>query len=173
MKTSTKLLLGFGVAVAAKQFYTTAVKRSYRKIYGYAIASDKARKTGKPLVVLGDPTAGNFNWFGKPDYPNGDFVIDIEKVNTTNGVVADIRAVLPTMQNNSCVLYTSGTLEYINNLPQVLPELMRVTGGDLFVTNLEPDTLKAALLTNFGYHFSRHYKVYTNNQYKLVFIAPI
>lgn len=174
MTRGTKIAIGIGAAVVAREWYLASVLRSYKKIYGYAVASDKARETGKPLVVLGDPYAGNFNWFGKPDYPCGDMMIDIEaKEHCCNGIADDVINLLPQMADDSCVIYTSGTLEYIENLPDLLPEIYRVSGGDLFVTPLEAGSLKTALLTNFGYHFKRLYRVVTNECYELVQIQAI
>lgn len=174
MKTGTKWVLGIGAAVIAREWYLASVLRSYKKIYGYAVASDRARATGKPLVVLGDPFAGNFNWFGKPDYPCGDMMIDIEaQEHCCNGIAEDVIELLPQMPDNSCVIYTSGTLEYIENLQDVLPEIYRVSGGDLYVTPLEAGSLKTALLTNFGYHFKRRYRVFTNECFELMQIEPI
>jgi hypothetical protein len=173
MKTGWKILLGIGAGVAIHQWYVASVQRPYRKLFGYAIASDRARATRKPLVIVGDPMAGNYTWFGKPDYPCGDLAIDIEAANCPNGIKDDLRNVLPQMQDNSCVLYASATLEYIDNLSTVMPELLRVTGGDLFVTNVEPDSLKAILATNFGYHFKRKWKIYTNANYQITSIVPI
>lgn len=174
MNKVTKVAIGIGAAVIVREWYLASVLRSYKKIYGYAVASDRARATGKPLVVLGDPFAGNYNWFGKPDYPCGDMMIDLEaKEHCCNGIADDVVNLLPQMPDDSCVIYTSGTLEYIENLDEVLPEIYRVSGGDLYVTPLEAGSLKTALATNFGYHFKRFFKVITNDCYELMEIRPI
>lgn len=173
MKTWHKVALGVAGTIIAHEWYVASVKRPYRKVMGYAMASDVARKKGKPLIVVGDPNAGNYNWFGKPDYPCGDLSIDIEAVSCPNGIKDDVRNVVAKMNDNSAVIFACATLEYIDNLPQFYHELMRVTGGDLYVVNLEPDSLKTKLATNFGYHFNRKWKIYTDSYNRITNILPI
>ena len=71
-------------------------------------------------------------------------VIDIEPSACPNFVQADICKKIP-LADNSAVIFVSCVLEYVSDVDAAMKELMRVSGGNLFVARVEPWTLTAYL----------------------------
>lgn len=121
--------------------------RNGRKRKLYQLAFERSKKTRKPLLVIGDPASGCFisryifqPLFGLP-HGYGDICIDpsgcperphIKKIKDK------VANVIGLFGDNSHVIFTSCTLEYVNknSIAFVLKELLRVSGKDLFVVNM-------------------------------------
>jgi len=74
----------------------------------------------------------------------GDLVVDIAPSECPNSIVADICAGIP-LADDCCVVYVSCVLEYVDDLQAACREIERVSGGNVFVTRVEPWTLTAYL----------------------------
>ena len=141
------------ILLVLRDFYLILIGRKNRRIQIYNLAQNKAKETGKRLFVIGDPKNDNTSIDGKADYGCGDICLD----KTTGcdicpqGVKADIGDYLPNLPDNSYVIFVSCVLEYVDDFEEVKKELFRVSGGDLFVVNLEPYTLKTTFFPNLGY----------------------
>lgn len=99
-------------------------------------ASRRAKDTGKPLLVIGNPRGGFLNRITKT-YDCGDACLDINGCTCPKSwagthIVADVLEALKTMPTNSHVSFESEVFPYVDDLPPVLAELQRVTGGDMF-----------------------------------------
>ena len=113
-------------------------KRLYRR------AKARAKELGKPLVVIGSPTAGVVNRYVGLDYGCGDLCIDLQGCATCkNQVAKSVEEVLPRLKDESCVVFVSCVLEYVDDVRPVWRELRRVSGGELFIACVEPWSMTA------------------------------
>lgn len=115
-----------------------AHRRSERSRIASA-ASDAARSLGRPLVVVGAPDGGVTAGYGC-----GDITVDLCDSSCPGHVRADVTQRLP-FQDDSCVVFVSCVLEYVDDYDAALRELLRVSGGHLYVVRVEPWTLAAYL----------------------------
>lgn len=77
-------------------------------------------------------------------YECGDFTIDINGSTCPQTITADISKPLP-FADDSTVVFVSCVLEYVDNYPASFAELMRISGGEMFVVRVEPWTLTSFL----------------------------
>lgn len=119
-------------------------RRSSRRLQMYRLALERAKITGKPLMVVGAPDGGMTG-----GYPCGDLTVDLEPSSCPNSVQLDITQPLPFF-DDSYVIVVMCVLEYVKggDFLEVLRELDRVSGGDLFVVRVEPWTLTQFLYPN-------------------------
>jgi hypothetical protein len=130
--------------ILLRELYLALGPRRVRRRRGYEQALLRARETGKPLVVLGAPGTGAVNATLGPDYGCGDLCIDLvgcEGCPTSATGPAEL--VLPELADDSAVVFVSCTLEYVQDVDRVWRELLRVSGGDLYVVTVEPLSLTA------------------------------
>ena len=112
--------------------------RHYHRYSYYKLAEAASKRTGKPLLVLGDPNSGYIATRNMPImYGCGDVCTDLTGCPgcpvSTQKIKGDALEVLSKMKTNSHVIYTSYTIEYIEDIEPVITELKRVSGGDLYV----------------------------------------
>lgn len=133
-----------GGALLLWELYLALGPRRVRRRRTYEEALLRARELGKPLIVLGAPSNGAVNHALGPDYGCGDLCVDLLGCqgcrNTAEGPA---EAVLPTLDTDSAVVFVSCTLEYVDDVDLVWDELLRVSGGELFVVTVEPVSLTA------------------------------
>lgn len=110
-------------------------RRVYKRRTVHAQAQALARQLGKPLVVVGASDRGATQGAGC-----GDVTIDILPSSCPNAMQADITKPLP-FADNSCVVFVSYVLEYVDDYAAAMRELMRISGGNLFIIRVEPWTL--------------------------------
>jgi hypothetical protein len=104
----------------------------------YAMARRRAKQTGKPLLVIGNPTGGFMNRFVQ-GYGCGDACVDLNGCECPHGgtsVKSDLLASLLRMRDDSVVSFESAVLGYVDDIRAVVAELRRVTGGDMFAVHL-------------------------------------
>lgn len=167
----TFLIVFFSI-IAAVILYELFIILVWRKVIRkriYALAVARAKETGKRLFIIGDPNNDNKSVDGKADYGCGDLCLDKETGCDLcpNGVKDSLEKFLPTLPDNSYVIFVSCVLEYVDNFEEVKKELMRVSGGDLFIVTLEPYTLKTNFFPNLGYggKFKRKRIIYSAPPY--------
>lgn len=121
--------------------YDIVFRRNWRRHTVYKAARRRSEQSGKPLVVIGANDLGGISGSiagAMSLYGCGDMCVDLQGCpSCPNGVQADIKTVLPRMETNSAVVFVSVVLEYIDDLPSVMDELLRVSGGDLFVVYID------------------------------------
>ena len=128
--------------------YELSISR-YRKIKRkeyYNIAETLSKKTGKPLIVIGDPKAG---WHLGTHYKCGDLCIDLVGCKTCPMQVAGkAHNILKQFGSNTAVIFSSCVLEYVDpsDIDITLNEIYRVSGGDFINVGVEPYSL-------LNYHF--------------------
>jgi hypothetical protein len=113
-------------------------QRTRKKYYERSLALSK--KTGKPLMIIGDPNNGCGSKTLGQTYGCGDICIDITGCpGCPNGVKGYLEDILPTIPDNSYVIFVSYVLEYVNNVDLVYSNLQRISGGDLYIAFVQPN----------------------------------
>lgn len=167
-----KVIIISGLIIAGivlYELFVILIWRKHRRKKIYDLAVNKAKETGKRLLIIGDPNNDNTSIDGKADYGCGDICLDKETGCDLcpNGVKDNLENYLPKLADNSYVIFASVILEYVDNFEMVKKELFRVSGGDLFVVNLEPYSLKTTFFPNLGYgdKFKRKRIIYSAPPY--------
>jgi hypothetical protein len=106
--------------------------RNYYRGNYYKLATARALATDKPLIVIGCPHNGLGSKFHGPAYGSGNFVIDIS--GCTKGICKDVMErdivdSLKVFEDNSCVIFVSCVLEYVENIVDAIKEIKRVAGS--------------------------------------------
>lgn len=145
--------------------------RAKRRRLFFDLATKKAKETNKKLLVIGDPHTDNYA-FGV-DYGCGDLCLDINNCSKCpSAVVYDINKGFLDFSSDTWVVFISCTLEYVDDIYFVYSELMRISGGDLFVVSLEPYSLKTLFARNLGYSkFKRKWRILKSPPADNVFLA--
>lgn len=116
------------------------VARRNRRASVFEIAQKRAAELGRPLIVIGAPDSWTTGGYGC-----GDVTIDLEPQSSCpHHIQADITRPLP-LSDDSAVIFVSCTLEYVDDYESAVAELMRISGGELYVVRVEPWTLTAYL----------------------------
>lgn len=119
-------------------FFDVLIQRPYKRYRYYQKAQRLSDFTGKPLMVIGCPNTGGLS-SKVYSYGCGDITLDVLDCQCNNSVVHDIMGGLKQYTDNSHVIFISAVLEYIESdkLDYVITELKRVSGGNLYVVNLD------------------------------------
>lgn len=107
-----------------------------QSVHAEAVAA--AAALGRPLIAIGAPD------LGASSSPGGDIVVDIRPSTLPNSIVADICKPLP-FHADSCVVFVSCVLEYVDDYDAAVAELTRISGGHMYVVRVEPWTLTSKL----------------------------
>lgn len=171
MKIIRNVVLFVLTAIVAFELKIVYFDRPKRRKVAFALAEARAKETGKKLLVIGDPHADNYA-FGV-DYGCGDVCMDINDCSKCpNGVAYDINGGFSGTANNSLVVFISCTLEYVADAHAVYGELVRISGGDVFVVTLEPYSFKTLFAKNLGYSkFSRKWRILKSPPNDPTFVA--
>tara|TARA_A100001388_G_C28616210_1_gene425305 strand:- start:88 stop:591 length:504 start_codon:yes stop_codon:yes gene_type:complete len=109
------------------------IKRHYTTKKFYNDAKQISLKTGKVLMVIGDPCGGNYFQFISDFFPNcehGDITIDL--FGCSKCIRMDINDMEAWAQfgDDSFVVMETGTLSFSKDIIKVLTQIKRVSGGD-------------------------------------------
>ena len=115
-------------------------RRKANRDHLYEQAKAEARRLRRPLVVIGAPDRGATEGPGM----DADVVIDIGPSSLPQAIVADICKRTP-LKSNSCVVFVSCVLEYVDDYKAAMREIKRISGGHYFICRVEPWTLTAYL----------------------------
>lgn len=114
----------------------------------FARATARARETGRPLVVVGDPHGGAHTRL-IPAYGCGDLTLDLTGCpSCPNGLAVNLdRERVSSVPDDSAVVYVSCVLEYVGRPDAAWQELLRMAGStdNLFVVGVQPWSMTAAL----------------------------
>jgi hypothetical protein len=144
------MYLNILVIIAVVVIYEVAMalsRMATRRDY-YARAVARARETGLPLMVVGNPDSGYGNKLLGAAYGYGDVTLDLKITGPCpNPDEGDIYETLPRYSDASHVIFVSYTLEYVPELERVIPHIMRVAGGseNVFVVHAQPHSLWSLL----------------------------
>jgi hypothetical protein len=130
-------LLWLTLATEHVDVFLGALTKIRMQRHVYALAQRRALDTGKPLLVVGNPTGGWLNRFFQ-GYGCGDACVDVNGCECPSGesVKADLLESLRKLRSNSVVTFESEVLPYVDDICGVVSELRRVTGGDMFAVHL-------------------------------------
>lgn len=122
--------------------FDIVVQRNWRRHALYRSAQRRAQQTGKPLLVIGANDLGGLSGSiaaALSLYGCGDVCLDLEGCPRCphSSVTSSVESALPALPADSHVVFVSVVLEYVDDLPSVLAELRRVSGGDLFVVHID------------------------------------
>jgi len=115
------------------------LRRRNRRTTVYQQALAYAQSVNLPLVVIGAPDGGVTCGYGC-----GDITVDLVESTCPNSIVADVTKRIP-IKDNSCVVFVSCVLEYVNDVDAAVGEIERISGGRVFWVGVEPWTLTAYL----------------------------
>ena len=133
-----------GAALLVREAYIALVPQRQQRRTLYAAAVERARDTGKALLVLGSPTRGIVQRFVGQDYGCGAMCVDEGGCATCETYVRGrIEDVLPQFGDNSAVIFAANVLEYVDDAALVAAHMDRVSGGDVFVATVDPTSLAA------------------------------
>jgi len=134
--------------------FALAIKRKYTRRQVFEQATNRAKETGKKLLVIGDPNNGFFNTLTGPDYDYGDECIDLTgcpNAFSSNVIVhkGAVENILPTLDLQEFVIFQSCVFEYIEQYDIVRNLLENIAPEDLFFVNVEPWSLAAYIYPGF------------------------
>ena len=137
------------VGAAVWEFRWWAERRNARqRMYGEAMA--RAQQLGRPLVVVGAPDGGVTAGYGC-----GDVTVDIQGSSCPVSMAANVCEHLP-FEDDSAVVFISCVLEYVSDADAAMRELLRVSGGQLYLVRVEPWTFTAYLYPGARRTYSRN-----------------
>lgn len=152
-------VIGIAVVIIIILIFNEIFQSYYRNYYRgsyYKMAAERALEIDKPLIVLGDPHNGIGSKFHGPAYGEGNFVIDISgcsKGICENVIERDALASFRAFEDNSCVVFVSCVLEYIDqkDIDATIEEIKRVAGSpdNIFVV-----TVGTASWASYYYRYS-------------------
>jgi hypothetical protein len=129
-------------AILAREAWLALVVRRGRRRTVFALAQGRARVTGKPLVVVGNPAGGVVMQFFGPDYECGSICVDLNGCpSCETQIVGRLEDVLPRLGDASAVVFVANALEFVDDISLVALQLDRISGGDLFITHVESASL--------------------------------
>jgi len=124
-----------GLALAAWESLVAWARFVERKRL-FALAQERAKALGKPLVVVGDPDAGAHTRLARA-YDCGDLCVDLNGCpNCANAVRLDLTKGRLPVADNSAVVFVSCVLEYVDDLKTAWLELRRAAGQELYVATV-------------------------------------
>lgn len=117
-------------------------QRIHLRRSGYQKALDLSKKTGKKLLVIGDPHAGSASRIITSYYGCGDKCLDLHGCpKCTKSIEGRMEDWLPKFEDNSYVIFCSCVLTYVDDPYQSVSEMHRVSGGDMVVVHVQPFSL--------------------------------
>lgn len=120
------------------------VQRRWTRQRLWKAAKERARATGKPLLVLGAPGNGIVNFFFT-DYGCGDLCVDLQGCPECPASIRGPAEVVLAQVTTPSVVFVSCTLEYVTDPNLVMGHLRRIAGPDVFVATVEPTSLTSWL----------------------------
>lgn len=124
---------------------TVNLHRERTKVF--EAAQKRAADLARPLVVVGDPDAGMATRM-KRAYSCGDVCVDLSGCPACPvSMSVDITAGIPSVPDDSAVVFVSCVLEYTDDPEAALKDLRRVAGAEenLFLVTVDPSTLTSFL----------------------------
>ena len=109
------------------------IKRYFVTKRMFAEAKKIAETKGKRLMMIGDPCSGNYFQFMSSLFPNsehGDVTVDLRGCGDCHRMDINDMDAWGSFDDGSFVVMETGTLGFSKDLPIVLREIRRVSGGD-------------------------------------------
>ena len=116
------------------------LRRREKRADTFVQARTRAAMLGRPLVVVGAPDGGVTAGYGC-----GDVTVDLATLSACSPYLsADVTKPLP-FADDSCVVFVSCVLEYVDDYEGAYSELRRIAGENLFIVRVEPWSATAYL----------------------------
>lgn len=126
------------------------IYRKLKRRRAYALAKARAKSTGLPLLVIGDPYNGLMSIVTGPDYGCGTICLDLVGCSKCpNAIKGRLEDEIKKIDVNKYVIYVSCVLEYVDDLPLILSYLDNMNFENLFIVNVEWYSLMAYLYPYF------------------------
>lgn len=128
-------------------------ERMYKRTRYYNLAKNKAKESKRPLIVVGNPDSGPTNKIIGRLYDCGDYTIDINGSECPNTLQGDLVERLKKFPDNSCVIYISYVLEYLENIDDAVKEIYRVAGdsSNIFIVHAQNNSKISRVKYSSGY----------------------
>lgn len=120
-------------------------------------AQKRAAELQRPLLVVGDPDAGAITRKWRA-YSCGDLCVDLTGCPACPmSMSIDITQGIPSIPDDSAVVFVSCVLEYTNDPNTAFKELLRIAGveDNLFIVTVDPLTLTSFLYPGAKFRFER------------------
>ena len=126
------------------------IKRKITRRICFKKAEERAKLTGKKLLVIGDPYNGIASKSTGSDYNCGDLCIDLTGCpKCKNSIKTKLENIINKINLNEYIVYISCVLEYVDNIDLIIENLNKMNEKDLFIVNVEPYSLSAYLYPYF------------------------
>jgi len=120
------------------------ILRKIKRRVMYKRALERAKKTNKKLLVIGDPYNGLASKTTGCDYGCGDLCMDLTGCpDCPKSIKGRLEDNIKDININEYVVYISCVLEYVDDLPLINSYLDKMDQNDLFVVNVEWYSLMA------------------------------
>ena len=107
-------------------------------------AKERAKKTGKKLLVIGDPYNGIASKSTGCDYGCGDLCLDLTGCpDCPKSIKGRLEDTIKDINLNEHIVFVSCVLEYVDDLDYIMGFLDKMDQNDLFVVNVEWYSLMA------------------------------
>ena len=118
--------------------------RKVKRRVMYKRAKERAKKTGKKLLVIGDPYNGIASKTTGCDYGCGDVCLDLTGCpNCPVSIKGRLEDTIATINLGEHIVFISCVLEYVDDLDYIMSYLDKMDQNDLFVVNVEWYSLMA------------------------------
>jgi hypothetical protein len=118
--------------------------RKVKRRVMYKRAKERAKKTGKKLLVIGDPHNGIASKTTGCDYGCGDVCLDLTGCpNCPVSIKGRLEDTIGTINLDEHIVFISCVLEYVDDLDFIKNHLDKMDQNDLFVVNVEWYSLMA------------------------------
>lgn len=122
---------------------TVVRRQKHRDTFNLALR--RQSETGKEILVIGDPKGSFVNRILGTDWECGNICIDVRGCATCpsqqSGTIEELSGQFA--DNSAVVFVSAGELEKTADIRDSLQELLRISGGDLYVVPLERYSLAA------------------------------
>jgi hypothetical protein len=136
-------------AILTYEFIVTLIRKRNRSNL-FKAAQNRANKTKKKLLVIGDPNNGFASIASGADYGCGDLCIDLTGCpKCPNSLKTKLEDVISKINLNEYVIYISCVLEQVDDLPKILSYLNKVNPKDLYVVTVGWYSLTSYFYLNF------------------------
>ncbi len=116
----------------------------------FALAKQRAKALGLPLLVIGDPYNGIMSIVSGPDYECGDVCLDLTGCEQCPiRIKGRLEDKIPNINLNEYVVFISCVLEYVDDLPLIHTYLSHMNPNNLFIVNVEWYALTAYIYPYF------------------------
>lgn len=131
--------------------YNLAMERERK----FKLAQERAVALSRPLLVVGDPDSGMVTRLRR-SYSCGDLCVDLTGCPACPASMAlDITKGIPSVPDNSAVVFVSCVLEYTDDPEAALKDLLRIAGApeNLFLVTVDPNTVTSFLYPGARYRY--------------------